>query len=396
MNQGKPLSGSQLVAKYYETYGSRARELKAGGQRFIGYLCAYVPLEIISAAGFVPFRVKGSAHDPITVANAHLETIVCPVVRSCFDTALKGAFDFIEGMVIPHSCDSMCITHDVWRSTLDLPYFHLINIPHALSGGALEFFTESLRTFRTSLERFSGSPISDAAIAVEIGNYNAYRAAVMDLYETRREDYSPISGAEMVRTLMAAVSLPVAEATALVRGVTLEVTSRHVPTGPEKPRIMITGSEQDDDGFCRVVEECGASVAVDFLCPGLREYGTDVTVDADPIAALAKRYLNLYCARTYHERPGDQTADFENRFGPIGKLVQDYRVEGVILRVHRCCDPYGLEVPAMRAYLQGLGVAVLYLEDDYSILDTGRLRTRIQAFLELVGQHRDQGDSNDG
>jgi benzoyl-CoA reductase subunit C len=396
MNQEKPPAGSQLVTRYYEDYGSRAREMRAEGRRFIGYLCAYVPLEIISAAGLVPFRVKGNAHEPITLANTHLETIVCPVVRSCFDTALKDAYDFIEGMVIPHSCDSMCITHDVWRSTLDLPYFHLINLPHALSGGALEFFTESLRTFRTSLERFIGAQITDHAIVGEIGHYNAYRGAVRELYETRRTDDIRIGGTEMVRTLMAAVSLPVAEATALVRGVTREVADRRVPTGPEKPRIMITGSEQDDDGFCRVVEECGANVAVDFLCPGLREYGTDVAVDADPIAALAKRYLNLYCARTYHERPGDRTADFENRFGPVGRLVKDYRIQGVILRVHRCCDPYGLEVPAMRAYLQSLGVAVLYLEDDYSILDTGRLRTRIQAFLELVGQHRGQGDSNGG
>ena len=396
MNQEKPRSGSQLAAQYYETYGSRARELRAGGQRFIGYLCAYVPLEIISAAGFVPFRIKGNAHDPITLANAHMETIVCPVVRSCFDTALKGAYDFIEGMVIPHSCDSMCITHDVWRSTLNLPYFHLINIPHAVSGGALDFFTDSLRTFRTSLERFSGAKISDAAINAEIGKYNAYRGAVRELYAPRREDSSRISGAEVVRTLMAAVSLPVAEATALVRGVTLETAARRGSTPSEKPRIMITGSEQDDDGFCRVVEECGADVAVDFLCPGLREYGTDVKPGADPIAALAERYLNLYCARTYYARPGSQAADFENRFGPIGRLVKDYRIEGVVLRVHRCCDPYGLEVPALRTYLQGLGVAVFYLEDDYSLRDTERLRTRIQAFVEILGQRRDSGDSNAG
>lgn len=395
MNQANPPPASQLVAQYYTNYGARARELRAGGQRFIGYLCAYVPLEIISAAGLVPLRVKGNAHEPITLANAQMETIVCPVVRSCFDTALKGVYDFIEGLVIPHSCDSMCITHDVWRATLELPYFHLVNIPHAASGGALEFFTESLRTFRTSLERFTGRQISDAAITAQIGNYNAYRGAVRELYEARRAS-GAISGAETVRTLVAAVSLPVAEATALVRDLTREVKDRPVPTGPEPPRIMITGSEQDDDGFSRVVEESGASVAVDFLCPGLREYGTDVADGADPIVALAERYLNLYCARTYHARPGSQTEDFRNRFGPIGKLVADYRIQGVILRVHRCCDPYGLEVPALRAYLQSLGVAVLYLEDDYSILDTGRLRTRIQAFVELLGQPRRRGDADGG
>jgi len=386
----------QLVEQHYAAYGARARELSAQGQPVMGYLCAYVPLELISAAGFVPLRIKGNVHDPITLANANMETIVCPVVRSYFDTALKGAYDFIRGLVIPHSCDSMCITHDIWRTTLELPYFHLINIPHALDGGALEFFTASLRTFKTSLERFIGSQISDAAIAVEIEKYNAYRAAVRELYAARLEDATRISGAETVRTLMAGVSLPVAEATTLVRGVTADAAGREARPGPEPPRVMITGSEQDDDGFCRVVEDCGAAVACDFLCPGMREYGTDVASGADPIAALAERYLNLYCARTYHARPGSQQADFENRFGPIGRLVRDYRIEGVVLRVHRCCDPYGLEVPALRNYLLGLGVAVLYLEDDYSMRDTERLRTRIQAFVEMLGGRRGQGGSDAG
>jgi len=384
----------QLVDKYYEDYGCRARELKAQGQRFLGYLCAYVPLEIVSAAGFVPFRIKGSVYDPITVANTHMETIVCPVVRSCYDMVLKGNYDFIEGMIIPHSCDSMYITHDIWRSTLNLPYFHIVNVPHTVDSDALEFFTNSLRTFRASLERYTGSAISDNAIAAQIDKHNEYRAAIRDLYLTRLQDNPALSGAEMTRTLVAGLSLPVEEATSLVRGISMEIKKRNPSAHPERPRIMICGSEQDDDGFCRVVGKCGATVVTDFLCPGLREYGTDVATGSDPISALAKRYLNLYCARSYRKPTGSPDNDLEDRFGPIGRLVEDYRVDGVIIRLHRYCDPFGLEVPALRSYLQSLGVPEFYIEDDYSMRDTGRLYTRIQAFLEILGQRRDEGISN--
>jgi len=66
------------------------------------------------------------------------------------------------------------------------------------------------------------------------------------------------------------MSLPVAEATSLVRSVIAEIGTR-APTGDSaRLRLMITGSEQDDDGFCRVVEECGGKVVTDFLCPGIR------------------------------------------------------------------------------------------------------------------------------
>ena len=87
-----------------QDYGRRARELKAAGHKIIGYLCACVPLEIITAAGLVPFRIKGDARDPIDAADALMENIVCSRVRSCFDLSLKGRYEFLDGLVIPHAC----------------------------------------------------------------------------------------------------------------------------------------------------------------------------------------------------------------------------------------------------------------------------------------------------
>ena len=43
--------GLATVEKYYQDYGSRARELKKQGKQIMGYLCAFTPVEIITAAG---------------------------------------------------------------------------------------------------------------------------------------------------------------------------------------------------------------------------------------------------------------------------------------------------------------------------------------------------------
>lgn len=388
---GRTPSGLTLVERYYSDYGSRARELRKQGRRFIGYLCAYVPLEIISAAGFIPFRIKGNVHDPISLADTQMETIVCPMVRSYFDQTLKGAWDFIEGLVLPHSCDSMCITRDIWRTSLNLPYFHLLNVPHTISNNSREFFIECLRTFRASLEGYTGGAISDAAIMIEIEKYNALRKAIRRLYELRRDDEPLISGSATVRTLVAAMSLPVEEAVSMVDSIANEVSKQKPVSRSNVPRVMIFSSEQDDDGLARIVEECAAVVVCDFTCPGLREYGQDVEPSADPLAGLAQRYLNLNCARSYRGGTGKQADDLEERFGIIDRLADDFRVRGVIIRVHRCCDPYGLEVPALRSYLTNRGLTVLYIEDDYSVRDIGRLRTRIQAFIELIGVNPETG-----
>jgi benzoyl-CoA reductase/2-hydroxyglutaryl-CoA dehydratase subunit BcrC/BadD/HgdB len=38
----------------------------------------------------------------------------------------------------------------------------------------------------------------------------------------------------------------------------------------------------------------------------------------------------------------------------------------------------------MKSYIESKGVPVLYVEDEYSMSTIGRLRTRVQAFLELI------------
>ena len=56
----------------------------------------------------------------------------------------------------------------------------------------------------------------------------------------------------------------------------------------------------------------------------------------------------------------------------------------MILYVYKYCDPFGFEVPARKSYYGSLNLPVLYLEDEYSAGTIGRLRTRIQAFLEMM------------
>lgn len=140
-----------LVEKYYQDYGSRARELKKDGKKFMGYICSFVPVEIIQAAGFIPFRIRGNVHEPITKGNTQLETIACPFMRSCFDLSFKGHYDFCEGVIIPHACDSMTRSYSVWKYSLGLPYSHFVNVPHTVNAASLEFFEAELNTFRKSL-----------------------------------------------------------------------------------------------------------------------------------------------------------------------------------------------------------------------------------------------------
>jgi len=384
---GKQKNILDAVEKSYKDYGLRAKELKKEGKKIIGYICSFVPLEIITAAGCIPFRVRGNIHEPITKGDTLLETIVCPYYRSCFDLSLKQKYDFLSGMVIPHGCDSMVRSYSAWSYSLPYSYFHFINIPTVCGESSFEFFDAELNTFRKSLMEFAEKVVTDEDLAKAIQIYNENRDKVRVLYEFRKANPPLISGTELTMALTVGSSLPVGEANTLFDQVSAEIGRRKKSPLQGGPRIFIDGACLDNIEIIKLVEELGGNVVADTICNGARDYFPRTDVGGDPMDALAHRYLDkINCPKTYREnKTGTFEGDIASRFGDIGAYAREFKVDGAILYVYKYCDPFGFEVPARKAYYKSINIPLLHLEDVYSAGTMSQLRTRIQAFLEMIG-----------
>lgn len=377
----------EIVEKLYKNYGIRARELREKGKKFIGYVCSFVPLEIIYASGSIPFRIRGDINEPITKADTILEPIVCPYYRSCFDVSLKGRYDFLTGMVIPHACDSMVRSYSVWSYSLAYPYFHFVNVPTVCEESSFEFFNSELKTFIKSLEDFLKVKITEEDLNNAIKIYNENRSKVKELYELRKSSPPLISGTEVIMALMASASLPVEESNRLFEDLLSEIKKRNNPPIQKGPRILIDGPCLDNIELIKLVEDLGGNVVADTICNGTRDYFPMTDERINPIDALARRYLDkLNCPKTYRaNKSGTFEGDIANRFWDIGKYSREFKVDGAILYLYKYCDPFGFEVPARKAYYNSINVPLLHIEDIYSSGTIGQLRTRIQAFLEIIG-----------
>jgi benzoyl-CoA reductase subunit C len=379
------LGGLAKAEKYYSDYGSRARELRNSGRKVIGYLSALCPVEILTAAGVVPIRLKGNVSEAVTKADAYMETMVCPFVRNVFDAALKGKYGYLDGIVLSHQCDSIDRTYDVWSYNLGFPYWHFINYPHVTDDPSIEFTNKILRIFIQSLEKFTGRSITDQALAEAVRAHNENRQAMRELYDLRKADVPCISGAEMMKVLMAAMSLPVDESTALIQGVTEEVKQRAPKSGHKTARIMLLGDQIDDVAIVNAIEGADAFLVMDDLSTGSKMYWGDVDVTADPVQGITERYLKKLKFPTTFVAAGNTYAEnLDARFGHMKQYIKDFRVNGAILFIYKYCDPYGFEVPAIKSYIESTGTSVLYIEDEYSTSSLGRVKTRIEAFLEMI------------
>jgi benzoyl-CoA reductase/2-hydroxyglutaryl-CoA dehydratase subunit BcrC/BadD/HgdB len=75
----------------------------------------------------------------------------------------------------------------------------------------------------------------------------------------------------------------------------------------------------------------------------------------------------------------------EGRLCLLQRLVEEFHVQGVVDLTWQCCHTYNVESFVIREFLEKHhDLPFLHLETDYSASDTEQLRTRIEAFLELI------------
>jgi benzoyl-CoA reductase/2-hydroxyglutaryl-CoA dehydratase subunit BcrC/BadD/HgdB len=74
----------------------------------------------------------------------------------------------------------------------------------------------------------------------------------------------------------------------------------------------------------------------------------------------------------------------DGRFERILQLAREYKVDGVISQIIRYCVPYAHDLPLITEKLEQIGVPTLALDVEYGTSGSGQIRTRVQAFVEMV------------
>jgi benzoyl-CoA reductase/2-hydroxyglutaryl-CoA dehydratase subunit BcrC/BadD/HgdB len=65
-------------------------------------------------------------------------------------------------------------------------------------------------------------------------------------------------------------------------------------------------------------------------------------------------------------------------------MYKEYRADGVIHFGLQFCQPYLMEAIPVEKALESKNIPVLRIETDYSMEDVGQLKTRIEAFAEML------------
>ncbi len=356
---------------------------KEKGGKVIGYYCTYVPVEIVHAAGMLPFRMRATGSTSTELGDVYAAHTSCTFCRHSLDQAMRGAYEFLDGLVALFSCDHVRRMYDVWKlGKIELPcnpfYLHFLSVPVKADDAAVEWLAEELGRFRRRLEEHFQVSISDQALANSIEAYNKQRRLLRSLYELRKQDSPPITGTEALEILIAATSIPVEEFNALLRQALDELRSREGITG-YRARLLLGGVDLEDPAYVKLIEDLGGLVVTDFLCFGVRDFWELVEEDIEPMTALARRYIrNVSCPRMIDHDGRQEFMEF---------LIRDYGIDGVIIQRMKYCDLWGGEGAMIQWDMRKNGTPCMVLEREYLMSSVGQTRTRVQAFLETIASY---------
>jgi len=376
------MNAEDILAELGDIYANRHqwnRKRRERGQRYMGWVCTYIPEEIIQAAGITPVRVLGG-NDETPIADAYLYSNLCSFVRSALEEAFMDKYDYLDGFVALNACDHIRRLYDVWIIYLKgkTPFTTILSVPGKISENTIAVFKEELEVFKESLERHFEVEITERALKEAIALYNTTRSLLKEIYDLRKDPQPPLTGTEAMEIVLAGMVMPKDVYNEKLKSLLEALKSRPpVPNAGERVRLLIMGSELQEPEYIRVIEELGGLVVNDDLCNGTRYFWNLVDTREEPLEALARRYVT----RNPCPRMRPQT----ERLTRLKQMIKDYRVEAVIYECIKFCDMHGAAYPIIKRGLAEIGIPVLKLDREHLLTGIGQVKTRTQAFFESIG-----------
>ena len=372
-----------------EIHGVRPQELikaQEEGKKVFGTFCVYVPDELIFAANAIATGLCGGSQFWVPGGEKVLPTNTCPLIKASVGARLDRTCPFfrIADMYIGETtCDGKKKAWEILGE--DVPV-HVMDLPQMKREKDIKAWAEEIKELKKVIEEFTGNKVTAESLSESIKLINNKRKALSRLYECRKADKVPISGRDALVISQIAFYDDPARFTQMTNKLCDELEQRIkdgvsvVKEGTK--RILLTGTPLAVPNWKlhNIIETSGAVVVCEEMCTGTRYFEnlvdeTKTTVD-EQIDALANRYMGINCA-CFTPNTG--------RIDDIIRLAKEYKVDGVIDVNLKFCSLYDVEGYTVERALKEAGIPVMGIETDYTDNDAEQLRTRIGAFIEMIG-----------
>jgi len=340
-----------------------------------GYLCLYTPPEIIDACGAIPLRIiKPAGYEHEIRGSRFIRSDSCSFCKAALsDLAENGLYSCI---VSGTTCDQMRRLHEIIPDKTGLPTYLFCSPRTHGKESVSGLFRREIKWITAELTALTGRHYSDESLRQSVNKWNQLRASLKNIHDTRRGDIPAVTGQEMFDLIYAAYFTGPEIFLPAIEDIRHSILHRKLELENPPVRILFAGSilASDDRHIVNIIEEDNRAVIVsDITCTGVRWFYNHIEEQGDIFRNVCDHYhLKMTCP---HRRPNDGLYDFTL------SEIESLQPDGIIFRPLKFCHAWQFEAKEMK---QRFNLPVLNIDTDYSTSNTGQVRTRIQAFIEMI------------
>jgi len=372
-------------------FNKRVGELynfKNQGGKVVGTLCVFAPAELILAAGAQNIRLCSGFHEPVFSANELLGDVgLCPLVRSVLGTKIASSNQYLELcdlVVAPTTCDGKMKLGEILT---DYALVLMLNVPRVKEGFIThKSWIEEIKFFGRKLESLTGNKITVKSLKESIAKYQRAQNAWHKLTTLRTGARAPIWGRDALMIAQLTAYEDITRWTMNVERLNVELETMlkagNFVGNPDDPRILIAGSPiiWPNWKIPNIIEESNAVIVADELCSGHRLFYDPIVIDEytmnDMYRAIGERYLFPCTCPCFS--PNNERCDL------LMNKIRNYKIDGVVFHVLKGCHLNSIESTRIDLMLRNNNIPMLKIESEYDEGDVEQIRTRVEAFLEII------------
>lgn len=325
------------------------------GRPVVAYLGADVPGEVLTAAGFVPFRLA-SRPGATRLADRYHGPGIDPVAVSLLDRLLAGEAAEAAGLVLSADNEGLVrlflylreIRRLEPRSTLPrFTFFDLVHLPHRTSA---VYNRDRLDALVAELSAWAGRPVSDEDLRAAAAVHDRVRELIRAVNTRLRAgaEGPRLTGAEALAVIGASFVTSPPRWAALTEDLLDSADQLPVRHGT---RVFLTGCAHDHPRVYQLLESLGAVVVGEDHDWGALAGESAVGTGREIHAALVR-------ARS-RQAPASAGHSATVRAAQTARMAAACHAELVVAwaRPHDDAPPW--DVPAQRAALESVGIPLL-------------------------------------
>ncbi|MCL4557147.1 MAG: 2-hydroxyacyl-CoA dehydratase family protein [Deltaproteobacteria bacterium] len=350
------------------------------GRKVIAVMPEYFPSEVITALGARPVRFRG-AQVPISKADTYLQSFSCTTTRTILEQALNGDMDHVDAFVFTSMCDNQQNLAEVFKRLFpDRPVI-IFMIPFTSQiQSRQERLREQLDAAIAGLEKVTGSTFTQDAFGQAKVLHRRRGDLISRLYDVRRRNPGAVSAYGFYSALKAGSFLPVEEHADMLGPLVSRLEKE--PARPAEHRVILSGITPEPLDLTKVFDEIGLHVVDDDMTSGGRLYSRGVLPGTDAADIDGFVFGGSPCS-TLYDPSKDRRAYLTEKALASGA--------GVVLWQIKFCEPEAFERPDLMGRLKQSSVPVISFEVELQMAGLEGIKTRLQAFKEIMEEMRRQG-----